>query len=397
MTPLHLAHHTVSCCAGDGLAALRAALHDGTSGLRPYRIEGLGTDTWIGEVQGLDDTPLPAPLAGFDCRNNRLARRGLAADGFEDAIRSRISHHGPRRVGIVLGTSTSGILSTELAYRQRAREGGPLPSSLHYRGSHNTYSLADFVRTWLAIEGPAYVVSTACSSSAKAYAAAARLIHAGLIDAALVGGVDSLCFTTLHGFASLELTSPEPCRPYDAARSGISIGEAAAFAFLERATDSLDSNAVLLLGCGESSDAYHMSSPHPEGLGARLAMEAALAQAGLNPADIDYINLHGTATPNNDSAEGHAVASLFGTRVAASSTKGVTGHTLGAAGALEISVSAVALAEGLLPGSVHTRKLDPSIPIDYVLASRSASLHRAMNNSFGFGGSNCSVIIGRAG
>ncbi|WP_374494719.1 beta-ketoacyl-[acyl-carrier-protein] synthase family protein [Zoogloea sp.] len=397
MTPLHLAHHTVSCCAGDGLEALRLALRNGTSGLRPYRIEGLGTDTWIGEVHGLDDTPLPAPQAGFDCRNNRLARRGLAADGFEDAIRRRIAHHGPRRVGVVLGTSTSGILSTELAYRQRASEGGLLPSSLNYRGSHSTYSLADFVRTWLAIEGPAYVVSTACSSSAKAYAAAARLIHAGLIDAALVGGVDSLCFTTLHGFASLELTSPEPCRPYDAARSGISIGEAAAFAFLERPADSLDADAVLLLGCGESSDAYHMSSPHPEGLGARLAMEGALAQAGLDTADIDYINLHGTATPNNDSAEGHAVASLFGTRVAASSTKGVTGHTLGAAGALEISISAVALAEGLLPGSVHTRKLDPSIPINYVLASRGAPLNRAMSNSFGFGGSNCSVIIGRAG
>ena len=397
MTPLHLAHHTVSCCAGDGLEALRAALRDGTSGLRPYRIERLGTDTWIGEVQGLDDTPLPAPLAGFDCRNNRLARRGLAADGFEDAIRDRIAHYGARRVGVVLGTSTSGILSTELAYRQRAPEGGPLPASLNYPGSHNTYSLASFVRTWLAIEGPAYVVSTACSSSAKAYAAAARLIHAGLIDAALVGGVDSLCFTTLHGFASLELTSPEPCRPYDAARSGISIGEAAAFAFLERATDSLDSNAVLLLGCGESSDAYHMSSPHPEGLGAQLAMEGALAQAGLSPADIDYINLHGTATLNNDSAEGYAVASLFGTRVAASSTKGITGHTLGAAGALEISISAMALADGLLPGSVHTLNLDPTVPIDYVLASRSAPLRRVMSNSFGFGGSNCSVIIGRAG
>jgi 3-oxoacyl-[acyl-carrier-protein] synthase-1 len=395
--PLHLAHHTVSCCAGDGLAPLRAALRNGTSGLRPHRIEGLGTDTWIGEVPGLDDTALPDPMRGFDCRNNRLARRGLAADGFEDAVRSRIAHHGVRRVGVVLGTSTSGILSTELAYRQRAPEGGPLPAGLNYPGSHSTYSLADFVRTWLGIEGPAYVVSTACSSSAKAYAAAARLIHAGLIDAALVGGVDSLCFTTLHGFASLELTSPEPCRPYDAARSGISIGEAAAFGLLERATGSLDADAVLLLGCGESSDAYHMSSPHPEGLGAQLAMEGALAQAGLSPADIDYINLHGTATLNNDSAEGYAVASLFGTRVAASSTKGITGHTLGAAGALEISISAMALADGLLPGSVHTLNLDPTVPIDYVLASRSAPLRRVMSNSFGFGGSNCSVIIGRAG
>lgn len=397
MTPIHLAHHTVSCCAGDGLAPLRAALRNGSSGLRPHHIDGLGIDTWIGEVPGLDAAALPGLMAGFDCRNNRLARRGLAADGFEDAVRSRVARYGARRVGVVLGTSTSGILSTELAYRQRPPEGGPLPAGLNYPGTHSTYSLADFVRTWLAIEGPACVVSTACSSSAKAYATAARLIHAGLIDAAVVGGVDSLCFTTLHGFASLELTSADPCRPYDAARSGISIGEAAAFGLLERTTDSLDADAVLLLGYGESSDAYHMSSPHPEGLGARLAMEGALARAGLSPADIDYINLHGTATHNNDAAEGYAVAGLFGSQVAASSTKGITGHTLGAAGALEISISAVAMADGLLPGSVHTRSPDPSIPIDYVLTSRSAPLRHVMSNSFGFGGSNCSVILGRAG
>ena len=397
MTPLHLAHHTVTSCVGDGLAPLRDALLSGRSGLKPYRIEGLGLDTWIGEIPGLDDSPLPAGLSAYDCRNNRLALRALAADGLDEALRERIARHGRRRIGIVLGTSTSGILSTELAFRQRAPQGGPLPASFSYAGTHSTYSLAAFVREAFGLEGPACVVSTACSSSAKVFAAGARLIDAGLIDVALVGGVDSLCFTTLHGFASLELTAAEPCRPYDAGRKGISIGEGAAFALLERPPASLEASAVLLLGSGESSDAYHMSSPHPEGLGARLAMETALAEAGLDADAIDYINLHGTATPNNDAAEGCAVAGLFGSRVPASSTKGITGHTLGAAGALEASVCALALADGFLPGSPNTRNPDPSIPIDYLLAARSASPRHAMSNSFGFGGSNCSLVFGRAG
>lgn len=397
MTPLHLARHTVVTCVGDGLAPLRAALRTGTGGLTPCRFDGVALDTWIGEVAGLDSTALPAALADYDCRNNRLARRGLTSDGFDATVRAAIARHGVRRVGVILGTSTSGILATETAYRQRDPLSGALPASFIYRGTHNTYSLAAFVRDWFGLEGPAGVVSTACSSSAKAHAAAARMIHAGLIDAAIVGGVDSLCLTTLHGFASLELTSPEPCRPYDAARKGISIGEAAAFALLERPPASLDADAVLLLGCGESSDAYHMSSPHPEGRGARQAMEAALADAGLTADDIDYINLHGTATPNNDAAEGCAVAALFGTRVPGSSTKGITGHTLGAAGALEASVCALALAEGFLPGSVNTRTLDPGIPIDYLLSTREAPLRHAMSNSFGFGGSNCSLVFGRAG
>lgn len=387
----------MTSCVGDGLAPLRNALLAGTSGLKPYHIAGLGLDTWIGEIPGLDDTPLPPALAAYDCRNNRLALRALEADGVAEALRERIARHGPRRIGIVLGTSTSGILSTELAYRQRDPQSGALPPGFFYPGTHSTYSLAAFVREAFALEGPACVVSTACSSSAKVFAAAARLIHAGLIDVALVGGVDSLCYTTLHGFASLELTAAEPCRPYDAERKGISIGEGAAFALLERPPTSLDASAVLLLGSGESSDAHHMSSPHPEGLGARLAMEAALAEAGLDVDAIDYINLHGTATPNNDAAEGCAVAALFGARVPASSTKGITGHTLGAAGALEASVCALALADGFLPGSPNTRSTDPAIPIDYLLTTRSAAPRHAMSNSFGFGGSNCSLVFGRAG
>lgn len=241
------------------------------------------------------------------------------------------------------------------------------------------------------------VVSTACSSSAKVFASAARLLAAGVIDAALVGGVDSLCLTTLYGFNSLELLSPAPCRPFAADRQGLSIGEAAAFVLLERPVDSLDAAAVLLLGTGESSDAYHMSSPHPDGLGAQLAMSAALRSAGLQAADIDYINLHGTATPSNDAAEGKAVAALFGNRTPASSVKGATGHTLGAAGALEAVISALALQYAFLPGGVNTPNPDPNIPIHYLTANRTLAPRRVMTNSFGFGGTNCSLVLGRAG
>ena len=223
----------------------------------------------------------------------------------------------------------------------------------------------------------------------------ARQLALGSIDAAVVGGVDTLCLTTLYGFASLELTSPQPCRPYDAARDGISVGEGAAFALLERA-DRAAAGDVLLLGAGESSDAYHMSSPHPEGLGARLAMEAALRSAGLAPGDIDYINLHGTSTPANDAAEGRAVGALFGDRVPCSSTKGATGHTLGAAGAVEAVICALALTDGLLPGSPGTATLDPDIRLDYLLQARAGTPRRALSNSFGFGGSNCALVFGAA-
>lgn len=193
----------------------------------------------------------------------------------------------------------------------------------------------------------------------------------------------------------MQLTSAQPCRPYDASRNGISIGEGAAFALLERSATPA-AGSVLLLGVGESSDAYHMSSPHPEGLGARLAMEAALRSASLDAAAIDYINLHGTATPANDAAEGRAVAALFGDRVPCSSTKGATGHTLGAAGAVEAVICALALCDGFVPGSPGTEALDPAIPLDYRLDSQPATLRRALSNSFGFGGSNCSLILGVA-
>ena len=397
MNSLWLSHFTAASCLGHGLEPTHDALRQQRGGLAPCAFETV-TDlaTYVGEVSGLDESPLPASLAEYECRNNRLAYLGLRQDGFNAAVGAAAARFGRRRVGVLLGTSTSGILQTEQAYRRRDPVTGALPDDFHYRTTQNTYSVADFVRSAFNLEGPAVVVSTACSSSAKVFAAAARMIAAGLIDAAIVGGVDSLCLTTLYGFNSLELLSSEPCRPYDADRNGLSIGEAAAFILLERPADSLDADAVLLLGAGESSDAHHMSSPHPEGLGAHMAMAAALKAAGLQPADIDYINLHGTATPSNDAAEGRAVAALFGDTVPCSSTKGATGHTLGAAGGMEAVISALALQRGFLPGGINTRCVAPDIPIHYLTANRQASPSRVLSNSFGFGGTNCSLILGRA-
>jgi 3-oxoacyl-[acyl-carrier-protein] synthase-1 len=398
VTPLHLSHFTATSCLGHGRAATLDALRGHRSGLARCQFETVtDLDTWIGETPGVDGEVLPPDEAEFDCRNNRLARLGLRQDGFSAAVEAAIAKHGRRRVGVLLGTSTAGILQTEVAYRHRDPFSGALPESFIYRTTHNTYSVADYVRHHFRLEGPAFVVSTACSSSAKVFASAYRMMAAGLIDAAIVGGVDSLCLTTLYGFNSLELLSPEPCRPYDTERKGISIGEAAAFILLERPADHLPADAVLLLGAGESSDAHHMSSPHPEGLGARMAMEAAMGSAGLGPDDIDYINLHGTATPSNDAAEGKAVAGLFGDRVPCSSTKGATGHTLGAAGGMEAIISALALQQGFMPGGVNTRECDPGIPIQYLTANRDQAPRRVLSNSFGFGGTNCSLILGRVG
>lgn len=396
MTPLQISACTLSTCLGQGLVAHQRALTDGRSGLKPCDFETVQLDTWIGEVAGVDDMRLPDELAQFNCRNNRLAMLGLEQDGFADRVREAIARHGASRVGVFLGTSTSGILETEQAYRHRDPVDGRLPDELSYEGSHNPFSVADFTRRYLGAEGMALTISTACSSSAKVFAAAARQMALGVIDAAVVGGVDSMCLTTLYGFASLQLTSAQPCRPYDPSRDGISIGEGAAFALLERPGQGAPGTMPMarLLGVGESSDAYHMSAPHPQGLGARQAMEAALRSASLLPSEIDYINLHGTATPANDAAETQAVAALFGAGVPCNSTKGATGHTLGAAGAVEAVIGLLALQHGQIPASAGTRALDPAAGIDYCLQSRAAPIRTVLSNSFGFGGSNCALVLG---
>jgi len=297
-------------------------------------------------------------------------------------------------VAVIVGTSTSGILHTELAFRDRDPTTGALPSPLHYRETHELSSAAAFVRRYFELTGPVLSISTACSSSAKVFASAWRMLQTGLCDAVLVGGVDSLCLTTLYGFSSLELVADEPCRPADADRGGISIGEAAGFALLENRENAPDAD-LGLLGYGESVDAYHMSTPHPDGLGAALAMQQALDRAGLAAADIDYINLHGTASRSNDSAEDKAVSRLFGTHTPCSSTKGWTGHTLGAAGITEAVIGLLCIENGLVPGSLNTRHVDPGFMSRVVLKNEARPVRRVLSNSFGFGGNNASLILGR--
>ncbi len=393
MTPLAVSDITVVSALGHGRSATLDALQVGRSGLRQVDFETAALGAWLGVVDGIEALDWPAGLQAFDCRNNRLAELGLRADGFADSVRRARERFGAARIGVFLGTSTAGILQTELAYRRRDPATGALPADLHYAQTHNTYSVARYVRQVLDLQGPAVVVSTACSSSAKVFGQAARMVELGLIDAAVVGGVDSLCLTTLYGFHALELVAPEICRPWDAQRKGLSIGEAAAFALLER-----DAAAPLawLLGCGESSDGHHMSSPHPEGAGAALAMRQALAQAGRRADEVGYVNLHGTGTPGNDAAEDRGVTSVFGTGTPCSSTKGYTGHTLGAAGGVEATISVLALQHGLLPGGLNVNQVDPALQSNYLLAPRQTPLDLVASNSFGFGGSNACLLFGAA-
>lgn len=390
--PLSISACTLVNCLGRGLAASVEALETGRGGLRPCDFEDVALDTWIGRVEGLEEEPVTGDLASFDCRNNRLARLSLLQDGFLARVSEARSRLGAERIGVFVGTSTSGVLEAELAYRRRDPVSGDLPGGFLYRYTLNTMSVADFTRRFLSLEGPAMAVSTACSSSAKVFASAYRHIQAGFCDAAVVGGVDSLCFSTLYGFNALELVSSEPCRPWDAERAGMSIGEAAGFALLERRGErDVD---VALLGYGESSDAYHMSSPHPEGVGAEAAMVGALRTAALEPADIDYVNLHGTGTPANDVAEDRAVVRTLGTTTPCVSTKGWTGHTLGAAGIVEALFAVASIRHGFLPGTLNTRRVDPDLSARVCLTGRREVVRRVLSNSFGFGGSNCSLLLG---
>lgn len=369
----------------DALASRRSGLTANDFGPEPL-------PTWIGRVSGLETAALPAEYAEWDCRNNRLAWLALTADGFREAALAARARYGADRVGLVLGTSTSSIGASEDAYRTLDAD-GRYPPEQRRPIVHTVHSLGDFVRHALDLEGPCMTVATACSSSAKAFAQAERLIRADLADAVVVGGVDTLCGSVLFGFNSLELVSPEPCRPFDVARRGISLGEAGGFALLERATAG--GTGPWLLGYGESSDAHHMSSPHPEGLGARMAMTDALNRAGLDPDAVAYVNLHGTASQRNDEVEARAIADMFPAGTLASSTKGWTGHTLGAAGIVEAVVALLAIDRGLAPGTLNTTTLDAACGPQIRLGNEPRSVDYALSNSFGFGGNNCALLFGR--
>jgi 3-oxoacyl-[acyl-carrier-protein] synthase I len=382
---------TVVHAAGHGIRALWDLACRGQSALRPNALTWSDLPCWLGEVPGVDDAQLPSEFADWDCRNNRLAWLALQDSSFREAIANAIDRLGAERIGVVLGTSTSGIRSTEIAYAAR-RADGAWPSQFNYRKVHSLDATARFTAQVLGLHGPATVISTACSSSAKAFLTAQRWVDAGIIDAAVVGGADSLCLSTLHGFDSLQLLSAQPCRPFDVARNGLTIGEAAGFALLTR-----EPAHITLSGGGESSDAFHISAPHPQGEGAQAAMRAALAQASLEVGDIGYVNAHGTATPANDRSEAAAIRAVFGPGgVPVSSTKGITGHTLGAAGIVEAVITMQALEQQMLPPTVNCRAPDPEFEVDVVVAPRPVRMRHAMSNNFGFGGSNCTLIFSRA-
>jgi 3-oxoacyl-[acyl-carrier-protein] synthase-1 len=396
MPPLSIPAFTATTALGRGRDAQAQALRARRSGLRRNDFGEAGLDAWIGRVDGLEDAPLPALHARWDCRNNRLAWLALQQDGMLDAIAALRTRHGADRVAVVLGTSTASIGETEAAYAGLERDADGVAQfapGMRRPIVHTPHSLGDFVQQATGLRGPCVTVATACSSSAKVFAQAARLIDAGVADAALVGGVDTLCGSVLYGFNSLGLVSSQACRPFDAARDGLSLGEAGGFALLERAAAG---DALQLRGYGESSDAHHMSTPHPEGLGARLAMADALARAGIDAGQVGYLNLHGTATPANDAVEARAVAALFPDTLHASSTKGWTGHTLGAAGIVESIFALLALQDALLPGTLNSTERDPACGPQIHFDNAERAIDFAMSNSFGFGGNNCSLVFGRA-
>ena len=359
------------------------------SGLRPNDFTHQPLPTWIGRVSGLEEASLPPSLAAWDCRNHRLAWRGLQADGFLGRVAAARQRYGAARIALVLGTSTSSIGATEEAYRRLDGE-GRFPAEMRLPRVHTPHSLSAFAREALALEGPCLTISTACSSSAKAFAAAERMLRLGLVDAAVVGGTDTLCGSVLFGFNALQLVSPEACRPFDVARAGINLGEAAGFALLERGP-----GALMLTGYGEASDAHHMSAPEPHGLGAERALDDALARAGIETSAVDHISLHGTASAKNDEVEAALVARRFGARTHASSTKGLTGHTLGAAGIVGAAFSLLALETGRMPGNVGSTRLDPACGPQIRLDAACADVRCVVSHSFGFGGTNCVLVFER--
>lgn len=358
------------------------ALREGRDGFGPAPIE-LPFEACVGVVPGeLSPTGLP-----FRSRHMEVTFTAYAE--IEAKVRAAVDRWGRARVGMILSTSTGGIGQTEVAYLQWRTE-RILPDGYDFVQQHAFHSFADSICERSGIRGPRYIVSTACSSSGKVFSSARRLIEAGLLDAVVIGGTDVPCLTTLRGFHSLGVLSPEPCRPFGAARPGMNIGEGCALLLLEREGEPLG----MLLGVGESSDAFHMSAPHPEGLGAFAAMKAALDDAGLSANTIDYVNAHGTGTIANDGAEAKAIERLLGDEVPVVATKAYTGHTLGACGATEAIFCLMAIRDGFLPASLRCDPRDPDVHIRVLSEPLSSPVHFALSNSFAFGGSNVAVLLG---
>ncbi len=396
MTRLPITAASLVCATGRGLDQYAEALVAERSGLGPNSLDWLDFDGVIGRVAGLEDEPVRADLGDFDCRNNRLAQMALETDGFAEAVERAVAAYGRERIGVILGTSTSGIAETERAYAARDPDTGTLPAWYRLEETHAYYSLARFVAACLGVAGPCHVVSTACSSSSKAVVDACDWIEMGLCDAVVAGGVDSLCRLTLKGFGSLDLIDPTPARPCDLTRAGINIGEAAGFVLLERDGTRANTVCANVIGAGESSDGYHMSAPDPDGTGASIAMTAALDAAGLAGGEIDHVVLHGTGTQLNDRVENVALYRVFGADISASSCKAWTGHTLGAAGILGVLTALVAIRDGFRPANLNLATPDPAMKVPLLQTGKRGAGRGVLTNAFGFGGSNCSIVLGAA-
>lgn len=393
--PVAVTACTATCAAGTGLDALVAAITEHRSALTANTFGEPPLATFTGRVAGLEGLRVPDAWPAYDARVTRLAWASLQADGFADAVAAARMRHGAQRVGLVLGTSASTIGASEDAYRRLAPDGG-FPPDLRSEALNTLHAVAQFSGFALGLEGPAVTVSTACSSSAKAFATGERWLRLGLVDAVVVGGVEALSNSLLYGFRSLGLVGEAPCRPFDAARAGISIGEGAGWALLERGT-----GPVTLLGYGESNDAHHMSAPHPQGAGAEAALDDALARAGLAADAVGHVNLHGTASAQNDEVEAALVARRYAPTVHASATKGLTGHTMGAAGAIEAAICWLALTRDLLAGSPGTETVDAAFGSVFAQQLQRRPAQRRVDvvssHSFGFGGNNCVLLFGRGG
>lgn len=390
MTPLFLSRPGILSALGSGAAPTCAALFAGdTSGMVPDAGWLPGAAARVGRVVA-ELPPVPVQFARHASRNNRLLLAAFAH--IAQDVETALSRHGPGRIGIVLGTSTSGIAEGEAAVAAYERD-GTLPAGFAYE-QMDIGDPAVFLAQYLGIQGPAYTVSTACTSGGKALVSARNLIRAGICDAVLTGGVDSLCRLTIGGFTALESTTADLCQPLSRNRCGINIGEGAALFIL-----SAHETPVAFLGAGESGDAHHISAPEPRGIGAEAAMRAALEDASLTPADIGYLNLHATATVKNDAMESLAVTRVFPDGVPVSGTKPLTGHTLGTAGAIEAAFCWFSLTDpdGRLPPHVWDGEPDPELPrLDVVRPGRcfAAPARYTMSNSFAFGGNNVSLIFG---
>lgn len=383
----------LSCSLGADVDRVRQALFAATPTALPVSDHFTpGRALPLGRA-AIEPAPLPAELpTRWASRTNALVAQTLPA--LRAAVEAARERFGPQRVAVVLGSSTAGVLEGEAAARHHAVHGG-WPAGYDY-GQQEMASPARYAAHALGLQGPAYTVSTACSSGAKALASAARMLRAGLADAVVCGGADALCRLTVAGFSALESVSTRPCNPLSAHRAGINLGEGAALFLLAR-----DPGPVRLAGWGETSDAHHMSAPDPTGRGAADAMRLALARAGVAPAVVDYINLHGTATPHNDAMESRAVAELFGLDVPVSSTKPLTGHTLAAAGALEAAFAWLTLVDnpgGSLPPHWWDGVRDDALPAVRVVApgERAGRAPQwVLSNSFAFGGSNATLLFAR--